>query len=345
MPRLQEKDRLKVIELKGQGLSNAAIARIVNCSPPAVANFWNKYQSKSTIKDLPRPGRPRKMSASDTRYLKRALDAGKFETAVEARSNMFQGVSVQTVRRALKRLGARAYCKDSKPLLTDEHKARRLKYAQEHLDWTVEDWHSVWFSDEAAFYRVNTRGNQYVWDYPENEFSVRRCKLTVAHGGGNVSVFAVVSNQGFVVWDFVNSHLSGAEYKKVLKTKLLPSINKYWPQGGDGQLCFMQDNAPWHTARVAQEYLDSLADSRYFNIMDWPAHSPDLNVLENVWAALKRHLRRFPIPPSLDALRALMLEQVPIFNVKNRDLFTNLYASLPKRMELVVKAQGAGIRY
>ena len=119
MPRLQEKERLKVIELKAKGFTNTDIAKIVNFAARQLSPiFGMQYQEHCTIKDLPRPGRPRKMSVSDIRYLKLALSACKFDTAAEAKRNMFQDVSVQTVRRELKRLGAdRAHCEASKPPL------------------------------------------------------------------------------------------------------------------------------------------------------------------------------------------------------------------------------------
>lgn len=345
MARLSEEQRLKIIELRAGGCTYRKVAHEVHCTAAHARRVWLKYQKHKTVKDLPKPKRAKKLGEEQVRRLAAPVLRGQYEHATDLQRDLFPDVSVHTVRRALRSQGLRPRCKVPKPLLTPAHRRKRVKWAREHRQWTVTDWHDVWFSDEAAFVRVNTRGRQIVWVRPGSGLTPRQIKPTVQHGGGHVSVFAIVSNQGLVTWTFIEEHLTGQGYKQLLRDQLLPSINRYWPQGGDGQLCFMQDNASTHTALIAQEYLDSLADRKDFRILDWPAHSPDLNPLENVWAALKRHLKKFPLPPTLGALRELMLREVPIFNVENQALFANLYESLPKRMELVIKSKGYPIRY
>ena len=54
---------------------------------------------------------------------------------------------------------------------------------------------------------------------------------------------------------------------------------------------FQQDNAPCHTSKIVSEFFRSSNLEK----IPWPASSPDLNIIENVWSVLKSKLRRMPI--------------------------------------------------
>ncbi|ENN74724.1 hypothetical protein YQE_08691, partial [Dendroctonus ponderosae] len=52
------------------------------------------------------------------------------------------------------------------PLLTIAHKQARLEFAREHVDWVLDDWKKVLFTDEVRVGLKSSDGRVFIWRRP-----------------------------------------------------------------------------------------------------------------------------------------------------------------------------------
>jgi len=83
---------------------------------------------------------------------------------------------------------------------------------------------------------------------------------------------------------FVKGNLNAPGYQDILDRNLWSVGAKYFPSN---DFIFQDNNAPFHRARSTVEY--KLRNK--IKSLSWPAQSPDINIIENIWLWLKTHFK------------------------------------------------------
>ncbi|CAB5362583.1 unnamed protein product [Rhizophagus irregularis] len=76
-------------------------------------------------------------------------------------------------------------------------------------------------------------------------------------------------------------------------------------------------------------------------ISEWPSNSPDLNLIENLWAIIKSKVEK-RMPKNLDDLENFMIEEWE--NIPENALI-NFSSSMRRRCELIIENNGERIPY
>ncbi|OWZ20081.1 Transposase, partial [Phytophthora megakarya] len=315
------------------GHSVNAIAQRLERSWNVINNYLRNPDTYGTRKSS---GRPRKLSpAAERRLLREASKTGASKTGVSARSLKEALQLPISVRRVQEVLHDSEHMVNQKrlacPPLNAGHIAARLEWANEHVEHGAK-WNAVIFSDEKKFNLDGPDGYQYYWRDLRKEREIYSNRQS---GGGSVFVWGAFSSKGKSDLAFLQGKQNAEKYIDTLGDYLFPFAHLY--HGLEFQ--FQHDNASIHTAKVAKCYLKDQG----VDVMWWPAKSPDLNPIENLWGMLARAVyengKQYDTKEELVNAIKKAWEAIPLLKLKN------LVASMKKRCMEVYRLEGLKTKY
>lgn len=189
----------------------------------------------------------------------------------------------------------------------------------------------IW-TDEKKFSLDGPDGNRFYWHDLRKDpliFSRRNC------GGGSIMVWAGFSSHGTLTLGFPSTRMNSNEYQNILTANLLP----YLAAHNNVNFLIQQDNAPVHNSRSTRAWYNQNG----IQVMDWPACSPDLNPVENIWGILSRRVYQHnKVYGSVQDLKAAIERE---WAALDPQLLTTLANSLDNRLAEVLKSNGSAINY
>jgi hypothetical protein len=254
------------------------------------------------------------------------------EVKIKLKSDLGIDISVESVRRIFRRNGLSSKTKRKKPILKKTHRKRRLAWAKKYRDFTVDDWRLVLWSDESKFQLFGSDGRKYCWVKANEQLNQRQIIPTMKFGGGAIMVWGCMNAEGVGQLKKIDVKMNADIYVDILNENLLGSLSA---KGlSKEEIFYQQDNDPKHTSKkVRVWFLDNEID-----LLDWPAQSPDLNPIENLWNEVDRWLRQLPGP--LSSKDDLWTKLQIVWNGIEADFCERLVSSMPKRVNDVIKAKG-----
>ncbi|GFT11492.1 transposable element Tcb2 transposase [Trichonephila clavipes] len=172
-----------------------------------------------------------------------------------------------------------------------QHRTARLQWCREHHNWTEQDWACVLFSDESRFSLSSDCRRQLIWHESGTAYRPENIQEKDRYPTCSIMVWAgIMINCRTRLHVVANGTMTGQRY---IDEVLLPHVRLFRGAAGD-KFVFMDDNATCHRTLAVQDCQDSEGIQR----LVWPARSPDLNPIENVWDALGRQVAGRNYPPT-----------------------------------------------
>lgn len=209
--------------------------------------------------------------------------------------------------------------------MTSEHLNQRENWAIFYQNY---NWNNVIWSDETTI-SIQSNKLSKIWIHKDDTVinGVVKYPLKIHIWG------CILKNYKLIVYIY-DKTMNSAKYITILKKKLLPRIRSYEKRMGD-KIIFQQDNATCHTSFEMCEFFST----NNIEVMFWPANSPDLNPIENIWSILKKNVGKIKVKNKQELIDTI-LDQVSklkittinkvIDSMDNRidELFDNSFGSI-----------------
>ena len=189
------------------------------------------------------------------------------------------------------------------------------------------------WTDESKFNRFGSDGKQYVRCPQNQELSPLYTLKTIKHGGGNVIVWSSFSWCGVGPLHRIQGTIDQHMYKEILENIMLPYAEENLPLVWK----FQQDNDPKHTAKSVKMWFYA----KKINVLEWPAQSPDLNLIENLWEDVDRNINR----STATNLDQLWIEIKAAWDAITPERCLKLISSMGCRCQAVIDSKGYPTKY
>jgi hypothetical protein len=128
------------------------------------------------------------------------------------------------------------------------------------------------------------------------------------------------------------SRMNGEKYGNIILDVVYPMVMVA------EEAIFQEDNAPIHKSKPVKELKDNLG----IVTMEWPAQSPDLSPIENVWRDIKCWIHKNRKPQTEADLEEAVFAA---WNTITFEKILHFIDSMPERINEVIEKNGHAIHY
>lgn len=296
------------------GVTKVEISNLLKISERSVYRILNENSAKNMI------SKRKKVSEKRSKCIKRGFNAvkrsGLLITSNKIKRKLPINLSISTIRRYLIKLKYKYRRVIKRIILTKIQRENRVKTVRNWIRMKV-DPDLVIFTDESRF-SLDGNDSQYSW-FNKSGFTLPKRPF----GGGSLMVWGAISKSGEIILRRINGKLNSEKYCNLMETDILPYLNK-----NIRTYIFQQDNASCHVSKKSMQ----MFEKNHVTLLQWPAKSPDLSLIEQFWGILKKSIYDGTKYDNLDQLWKRINDEVILIKQSDPDLVPRLWNNYTDKM-------------
>jgi len=318
----------KIVDLvETEKLTYQAISNMLNISKTTVHNYIEKWKKRVPVLDIRPRGGITKITPKIRQGLGQIVTRENVPTSKAITREVCNSYGVEvtprSVRRHLNTMGYKSSVPKPIPSLTDKQKKKQYDWCVEHLEY---DWSKVWFSDET-YIEMNSMTTRIFHKksekptYPKKKFDVK------------IMIWGAVSIRNKSTLTIIDGSVNSERYIEVLRGFFDKNRNGF----NKKKMIFQQDGATCHTSKKTREFIEQNG----VTLLYWPANSPDLNPIENIWSILKGKVEKHKICSKQQLIDVVHTEWANI----DQGVIERTFTSMTTRVKEVIENMGGKCKY
>ena len=335
MTHLNGYEKAYINGMKKGGMKPKDIAAEMDVPLPTIYRIIREGFIKDPTTRVETRGGSSKYSVRDKRSVVNYAKANRRATLSDITNECNIDACRNTIRKILNDAGLNNRVARMKPFLMPRHVVIRKLFANEHLEWTLDDWKQVIWTDESTFELGKGSGQLRVWRKVDEEFNQDCTGSTFKSGRATVMVWGAIAH--------------GQKSPLVVLDKERRTATDFVDQVYDGPLLgfldgftdpiLMEDGAPIHRAKKSNLW----REEHDLQKMVWPAQSPDLNPIENLWSIMKKAVDK--LHKQSDTTELLIKNIEEAWDNIPMETINHLVESMPERVGALKKNKGKSTQY